>query len=146
MTKHMQTQGSERSRSGTLNMRINPKLKYLAEVLAKYQDRTLSNFIEAAITRALTDVDEDYGSHAQEAPLPMWGEGLWDDDEATRFFMLAVSYPELLNAAQARLWTLLTGAMMKNHQKITLKQFVAYYNSPSIDKKHLTAASTGGAE
>jgi len=151
MTKHAQLAASERMRSGTLNMRIDPKVKYLAEKLAKYQQRTLSNFIEGAVRRALTDVIHDEPNVGttippKMPPAPMWGDGLWSDDEATRFFMLATAHPDLLNVSEMRLWTLLSGSMMKNYGKITLKRFVEYYNSPSIYKKHLSDVSNGGDE
>jgi len=139
MTKHAQLAASERMRSGTLNMRIDPKVKYLAEKLAKYQ------------RRALTDVIHDEPNVGttippKMPPAPMWGDGLWSDDEATRFFMLATAHPDLLNVSEMRLWTLLSGSMMKNYGKITLKRFVEYYNSPSIYKKHLSDVSNGGDE
>lgn len=120
MTQHAQ----DRKRSDTLNMRIDPKVKYLAEKLARYQDKTLSTFIENAVRRALTDVTEDEPTEQ----APMWGEGLWSEDEATRLFMLAVSYPSLLTDAQTKLWTLLSGSLIKDHGKFTLTKFKEYYD------------------
>lgn len=136
MTKAAKNMGSDRSRSGTLNMRIDPKLKYLADLAAKYTDRSLSHFIEDAIKQALAP--ERITSDEVLSELPLWGEGLWDEDEATRLFMLATMRPTLLNLPKMRLWTMLSGAMVKNDGKITLKRFVEWYNSPVIDKKHLT--------
>lgn len=143
MTSHAKLAEAGRNRSDTLNMRLDPKLKYLATMAAKYQDRTLSNFIEEAIKRAL----QPGGVNAYDGPpaeLPLWGEGLWDEDEATRFYLLATVQPGLLNGPQARLWALLSGSLMKNFGKITLKRFVEYYNSPVIDKKHLQVESAEG--
>jgi hypothetical protein len=143
MTKHAKMTAAEGPRSGTLNMRIDPKLKYLAEKLAKYQQRSLSNFIEGAIRRALTDVEHEEPNYGGGVPSPkeqkpMWGEGLWDDDEAKRFYNLATNYPRLLNPAQKGLWTLLSGSILKNHGKLSRELLVKYYNDPAIDRKHLT--------
>jgi hypothetical protein len=124
-------------------MRISPRLLYLAKIAARYQDITLSGFFENAITQALAPEqvleESTPGTEfaAPETALPLWGEGLWDEDEATRFFMLATFDPRLLNTPQSRLWTLLSGSLMKNKGKITLRDFKEYYYSPSIDTKHL---------
>jgi hypothetical protein len=135
---------TEPLRSGTLNMRISPRLLYLAKIAARYQDITLSSFLENAITAALVPerVFEDDAMPGTEVPapkaaLPLWGDGLWDEDEATRFFLLAIFDSSLLNTPQSRLWTLLSGSLMKNKGKITLRDFKEYYYSSSIDTKHL---------
>jgi hypothetical protein len=126
-------------------MRINPKLKYLAEVAAGYTDRTLSKFIEDAIRQALNP--ESMSRHepapgskaaASKAAPQLWGDGLWDEDEATRMFMLAVSHPTLLSGPQKNLWTLLSGSILANKKTLNLKTFREYYNSPSINTSHLT--------
>jgi len=41
------------SRSGMLNMRIEPKLKYLAELAARDEECTLTSFVARAIELAL---------------------------------------------------------------------------------------------
>jgi hypothetical protein len=134
---------TESPRSGMLNMRIDLKLLYLAKIAARYQDITLSNFLENAIRAALApervaDAFEATTSLPGDgSSLPLWGDGLWHQDEATRFFLLATGDPSLLNTPQSRLWALLSGSLMKNKGKITLRDFKEYYYSSSIDTKHL---------
>jgi len=95
--------GSKLSRSETMTVRLDPKLRYLAELAARKHRRTLSSFIEWSIEDALTRVpmfiNNDFSrSLALEAPV------LWDVDEADRFAKLAIHYPELLNHDEQVLW------------------------------------------
>jgi hypothetical protein len=134
MTKHAKLTEEGRNRSDTLNMRLDPKLKYLATIAAKYQDRSLSNFIEEAIRRAL--MPDGVDAYDDQPPaLPLWGEGLWDENESVRLFFLATNYPNLLGPSDSKLWTLLSGELMRDHGKITLKRFVESYNAISKGDK-----------
>ena len=98
--------GSELSRSETITVRLDPKLRYLASLAARKQRRTLSSFIEWSIVEslkqvALKDYDEkgkDSGSISDQA------ENLWDVDEADRFIKLAMNYPEMLTHHEQILW------------------------------------------
>lgn len=102
--------GSKLSRSQTVTIRLDPRLRYLAELAARKQRRTLSSFVEWAIEESLGRVKlreggdhiDDYGtSVAQDA------EALWDVDEADRFAKLALRYPDLLTHDEQILWKLI---------------------------------------
>jgi len=104
------TGGGKLSRSETVTVRLDPKLRYLAELAAKKQRRTLSSFIEWAIEDALgrvtiyegTGYNDDHDrSVGQEAAQ------LWDVDDADRFAKLAVRYPDLLTHEEQVLWKLI---------------------------------------
>src|ERR1035441_2991208 len=108
----MKMKPSERLRSNTLNMRIDPKLKYLAELAGREQQTTLTGFIEWAIRRVLTDgkVNKEPRVGAThdptQPPPPMWGEAFWDIDGADRFFRLATMRSDLLTIPEQTLWKL----------------------------------------
>jgi hypothetical protein len=123
--------------SETLNMRIDPKLKFLAELAARESQRTLSGFIEWAIKRALTPgaMQEDE-PNVSEQPKPLWMEGLWDVDEADRFFKLA-SRQDLMSIEQQRFFKFFMLHMEYTGKKATLKAFREFWNTPGIDTKHL---------
>jgi hypothetical protein len=125
------------ARTATLTIPITPRLLYLAKIAARYQDLKLLNFIENAITDALAPERVNTDEPRVDEDLPLWGEGLWDEDEATRMFMLAVTHPTLLNGPQRNLWTLLSGSILANKRSLNLKTFREYYNNPAIDTKHL---------
>jgi len=132
--------------SETLNMRIDPKLKYLAELAARDTQRTLSGFIEWAIRRALTPaaMQEDE-PNVSEQPRPLWMEGMWDVDEADRTFLLA-SRPDLMTIEQQRFFKFFMLHMEHTNKKATLKAFREFWNTPGIDTKHLKPELSEGDE
>lgn len=87
--------GGKLTRSETVTVRLDPKLRYLAELAARKQRRTLSSFIEWAIERSLDDITlrSDEGGYTT---LEVAAEDLWDVYEPDRFLILAQEYPELL--------------------------------------------------
>ncbi len=100
--------GSKLYRTQTVTVRLDPKLRYLAEIAARKQRRTLSSFIEWAVEESLKNVKLHEGesgnyndpsiSVAEEA------EKLWDVTEAEQFARLAIYYPELLTHEQQLIW------------------------------------------
>src|ERR1700737_4474950 len=97
--------GGKLSRSETVTVRLDPKLRYLAELSARKQRRTLSSYIEWAIEDSLNhtvlDVNRQQFSVADEI------EALWDVDEADRFAKLALRHPDLLTHEEQVLWKLI---------------------------------------
>jgi uncharacterized protein (DUF1778 family) len=92
------------TRSVSLVVRVNPEVRYLAEIAARLQRRTVSSFAEWAIEQALysnqviLDQNETVGALRFE---------LWDVDEADRFATLALRYPGLLTHEEQVLWKLI---------------------------------------
>jgi predicted HicB family RNase H-like nuclease len=82
-------------RTEVFAMRIDLKTKYLAELAARSQRRSLANFIEWAIEKALHDVQicpgVDCPSVADKSGL------LWAADPARRLKILGDNYPDLLD-------------------------------------------------
>lgn len=137
------------SRSETVTVRLAPKIRYIAEIAAREKDHTLSSFIEWALRRVLTQGDildePTYGPNfdgSRQTP-PMWGEGLWDVDEADRFYLLATARKDLLTLDEQRLWKFF--AMHQEHigETINLKAFREFWNNPSINTSHLTENDGG---
>jgi len=131
------------SRSETVTVRLDPKIRYLAEIAAREQQRTLSSFIEWAIRRALTAKamsDDEYSSTV--AP-PLWMEGMWDVDEADRFFLLASGRSDLLTLSEQRLWKFF--AMHQEHigARISIQAFRDFWNNPSVNTSHMTENEGG---
>mgnify|MGYP001185048685 CR=1 FL=1 len=102
--------GGKLTRSETVTVRLDPKLRYLAELAARKQRRTLSSFIEWAVEDSLHQVmlyqgtgynNDESISFADEAGK------LWDVDEAERFARLAITYPDLLTHQDQEIWKLL---------------------------------------
>jgi len=94
--------GGKLSRSETVTVRLGPKQRYLAELAARKQRRTLSSFIEWAIEEALSTVHLD-----QNTSIADLSGQLWDVDEPDRFAKLAVKYEYLLTHEEQVLWKLI---------------------------------------
>ncbi|GEM_PF-816705 len=98
--------GGKMSRSETVTVRLDPKLRYLAELAARIHRRTLSSYIEWAVEQSLEAVDihkAEY-SNDQDISIKADAQSLWDVDESERFIKLAIRYPELLNHEEQELW------------------------------------------
>lgn len=89
-------------RSETVTVRLDQRLRYLAELAARKQRRTLSSFIEWAIEDSLSRIELVHGE--EKATLADLAWPLWDVDEVERFTRLAIRYPELLTHSEQVLW------------------------------------------
>ena len=100
-TKSVKSGGGKLSRSETVTVRLDPRLRYLAEIAARSQRRTLSSFIEWAVEQALNTqvLNVDRGrTVADEA------ESLWDTNALDRFAKLARRHPHLLTHEEQVRW------------------------------------------
>src|SRR5262249_264688 len=97
-------------KSEVVTVRFDPKLKYLAELAARRQRRTLSSYIEWAIEDSLSRIHPAYDASqdsAEAPPFPDKPSSLWDVDEPDRFVKLALNYPDLLDHEEQRIWKLI---------------------------------------
>lgn len=102
--------GGKLSRSETVTVRLDPKLRYLAELAARKQRRTLSSYIEWAVEKSLEEVKLYEGSGYNGDESITVAEAtvlLWDVDECERFVKLAIRYPELLTHEEQERWKML---------------------------------------
>jgi hypothetical protein len=102
--------GSRLTRSETVTVRLDPKIRYLAELAARKQRRTLSSYIEWALEDSMARVELYHGSgYNNDTSTTVADEAahLWDVDEAERFARLAIRYPELLTHKEQEWWKLL---------------------------------------
>jgi predicted transcriptional regulator len=99
--------GGKLSRSETVTVRLDPKLRYLAELAARKQRRTLSSYIEWAIEDSLSRTALQEDMNGQVTTLADETSNLWDVDEADRFAKLALRYPHLLTHEEQVRWKLI---------------------------------------
>lgn len=97
--------GGKLSRTETVTVRLDPKLRYLAELASRKQRRTLSSFIEWAVQDSLERIwlreSDSTSSIADET------NRLWDVDDADRFAKLALRYPDMLTHDEQVRWKLI---------------------------------------
>jgi hypothetical protein len=91
--------GSKLARTEIVQVRLDPKLRFAAELAARRQRRTLSSFIEWGVGEAIKLVDLDESETAYSAI-----SNIWDVDEADRFAKMAHHYPLLLTHEEEVLW------------------------------------------
>ena len=107
--------GGKLSRSETVTVRLDPKLRYLAELAARKQRRTVSSYIEWAIEDSLKSVfvyqGTGYNGDANVSVADEVGR-LWDVDDAERFLRLALYYPDLLSHQEQEVWKLLQDSLL----------------------------------
>jgi hypothetical protein len=106
-------------KSEVITIRLDPRLKYLAELAARRQRRPLSSYVEWAIESSLGQVRPSYGNDSgfDQISLADAASALWDVDEADRFAKLALRYPELLTHEEQIVWKLIRecGYVWKGH-------------------------------
>jgi len=98
--------GGRMVRSETVGVRLDPKMRYMAEIGARIQRRSLSSFIEWTIENSLKQItwppqvdDDSDGESLQELTYK-----LWDIDEPDRIVKLGLLYPELLTYEEQVVW------------------------------------------
>ena len=115
-------------RSKAIGIRLDAKIHYLAQLAAQEQQCTLNKFIEKAVIKALSAeaMQEDEPNVTEPngpvEPKPLWMEGLWSPDEATRFFLLG-SRTDLMTPEQRTLWKLLSEKLTRKNGKFNRQQF-----------------------
>ncbi len=99
MTERKRKPKAAGSRTEVFAMRLDPKLKYLAEIAARKQRRSLANFVEWALDEALAKVklveSGDFNGQYDRSVLDEASK-LWDLEPSDRLIKLAESYPDLL--------------------------------------------------
>ena len=114
--KKRKSGGAKLARTETVTVRLDEKLRYLAELAARKQRRTLSSFVEWAVQDSLERVTLQPAT-SSEAAKTVASEAtcLWDVDEPARFVKLATAYPELLTYDEQLQLNLLRKALIWDH-------------------------------
>ena len=102
--------GGKLARSETVTVRLDPKLRYLAELAARKQRRTVSSFVEWAVEQSFGKVIVHQGTGYNgddNVSIEEVAADLWDVDEAERFVRLAIKYPDLLTHDEQIMWKVL---------------------------------------
>jgi hypothetical protein len=110
--------GAKTSRSETVTVRLDPRTRYLAEVAARAQRRTLSSFLEES-ARQSADTTLLGDRNGVPCQLHEVADKLWDVDPMDRFVKLAMNFPHLLDYEEQKLWkfVLETFAAVKDRGK-----------------------------
>jgi hypothetical protein len=97
--------GGKLSRNLTVTVRMDPKLKFAAELAARKQRRTLSSFIEWAIdeaTKSTHMISQNDPTTADDIAQRIWHPNEWN-----RLVHLGLNYYQFLTFEEERMWLLI---------------------------------------
>ena len=107
-------EGLARSESMPISVRVDPETRYLIELAAQSQHRSMSGFIESLIHDALDKIEigeqplrniqGEFDGSSAPIKLRHAARDLWHPNEIERFLRLAWYYPDLLTYKQSSLW------------------------------------------
>jgi hypothetical protein len=91
--------GPKLGKTENVQVRLDPHLKWSAELGARVHRQPLSAFIEWCIAYSLPHVISPRGDSAM-----VVGDATWDPEPADRLMRLAMKYHELLTYPEAQIW------------------------------------------
>ena len=100
---------SGNGKSETISVRLNVKVRYLVELAARKQRRTLSSYVAWAVEDSLSRVfiTEEVDSGGNGKSISEVALSLWDPEGPERLVRLALKYPELLTFPEQLVWKLI---------------------------------------
>jgi hypothetical protein len=102
---------SGNAKSETISVRLNATVRYLVELAARKQRRTLSSYVawavEDSLCRVFISEEVDPRGNSIGKSISEVAMSLWDPEEPERLVRLALQYPELLTYHEQILWRLI---------------------------------------
>ena len=102
-TRRPKRAGGQLARSETVTIRLDPQMRYLAEIAGRVHRRTMSSYIEWAIIESFSNIQLPGATQS----LAELASALWDVDEPDRFVILAHRFPQLLTHDEQKRWKLI---------------------------------------
>lgn len=106
--------GGKLARTENVQVRLDPKLRFAAELAAAKERRTLSSFVEWAVDNAVHEIHVTKGQDGQLLSAYEIADEVWRDNEELRILLMGARYPELLTRRD-REW-------FEAHRKATLEE------------------------
>ena len=98
--------GGKLSRTETVTVRFDPKLRFALELASRRQRRTVSSFIEWAVDQAVRQ-EKLFPEKSSSLTIHDATERIWDVEDSERFVNLANHHPHLLTHEEEVLWKLI---------------------------------------
>jgi len=99
MTATKRKAGPKLAKTENVQVRLDPHLKWSAELAARIHRQPLSAFLEWCVAHSLPDVVTSRGDRAM-----VIGDTTWDTEPADRLMRLAMRFPELLTYPESKIW------------------------------------------
>lgn len=99
-----------RNKSEVITIRINPKLKFGLELMARLHNRSVAQTVEMAIQRVLEDPFDGIQNLRNVRYEHDLIDKLWSPHRGERLLRMVLTHPELLSYEEEVLWNKLTRA------------------------------------
>jgi len=120
-----------------VSVHLDPKLRYLAEIAARKNRRTLASHIEWAVEVSLREVllykGDPFDSNDHSVSVADEANRLWDVDVSERFVKLAIRYPELLTLEEQERWKMLNDSDLLTIAKSRSRNGEMIWSFPTLD-------------
>ncbi len=114
--------GNQHSRTVILQARISPRLRFVAELMARHQQRTVSSLMESLLAEKaasyclpVVSTEKAQTNHylfgecqTKKVTAQEISERLWSAEDADLFAAMALFLPSLLTAEEHALWQVIT--------------------------------------
>ena len=108
MAKTTKKVGSRLRRTEAITVRLDAKLRFIVELAARSERRTVSSYVENVIESAVSSPAIAHPTRPDQKVSWIGAmEFVWDPLESDRIVRLAVMYPYLLNIDEELIWKLL---------------------------------------
>ena len=94
---------ASQSKAESLTVRLDPKIRYGLDLLARKQRRNLSSVVEWALQKAINDPEEGLIEKHKDGSESHLLHLLWDVEEADRSYQLATVRPDLMTFEEEKL-------------------------------------------
>lgn len=95
------------ARTELVAIRFDPETKYMMEIAAKVQRRSIANYVEWAVEESLKQAVV-YSDGDNDKTVADLRRELWDPIESDRFCILASWFPNLITHDEQLLWKLIS--------------------------------------
>lgn len=160
MAERRKTSGGKLSRSETVSVRLDPRLRLAAELAAGKERRSLSSFVEWCVEQQtqIINVSHERGIDGEPQPISAYDVAIevWAPEDADSFVNLATQHPDLMVIEDMTLWSLIKDApyLWNPTYSHAQRQFVWQTDSSFTLKKYelrdlwpvFKAAADGDAE
>lgn len=103
MQESKNTKAGKPARTDSLTIRLDPKLRFLVELAARRQRRSLTSFIEWAVEKALAEVTVRQEGDWKTSLLDV-APKVWAIEPSQRLLNIAQELPDLLSYDEELIW------------------------------------------
>lgn len=98
-------------KTDALSIRIDPRLRFGLELLARKQRRSVTGVVEWSIDQALGTEAAEYRSNGEPVTFTEVVKAIWNPNEVERLAGLATTFPDLMTYDETRMWAVIQSTM-----------------------------------